>query len=286
MTIAISLKVNDGLVLATDSAATIFAQAPDGNEIGVMYVYENAEKLFNLCKGYPIGVITWGSGAIGQASISSLTRDFRKKLKKDLSPDANISIEEISKKFSEYIYKLHDQAYNNWQKKPSIGFIVAGYSTDKDFAEEWLFEIVEGKLNGPTLVRGLQEIGMIWNGETEAIFRLLIGYSNALPFIMKEVGIDDISIEKVLSKARERLTVPFVVGAMPIQDAIDLAEFFVGTTINYSKFSPGATTVGGPIDIASITKHEGFKWVKRKYYYNRDINPEVIMEQNNYDHTK
>jgi len=286
MTIAISLKVNDGLVLATDSAATIFAQAPDGNEIGVAYVYENAEKLYNLCKGYPIGVITWGSGAIGQASISSLTRDFRKKLINDLSPDANTSIEEISKKYSDYIYSLHKQAFDKWQIKPSVGFIVAGYSTDKDFAEEWSFDIVEGKLNGPKLVRGLQEIGMIWNGEPEAISRLLIGYSNSLPFVMKEVGIDDISIEKVLSKAREKLTVPFVVGAMPIQDAIDLAEFLVGTTINFAKFRPGATTVGGPIDIAAITKHEGFKWVKRKYYYNRDINPEVIVEQKNYDHTK
>jgi hypothetical protein len=26
--------------------------------------------------------------------------------------------------------------------------------------------------------------------------------------------------------------------------------------------------------IAAITKHEGFKWVKRKHYYNRAINPE------------
>ena len=278
MTIAISLKVNDGLVLATDSTSTIYAQTPDGNEIGVAYVYENAEKLFNLCKGYPIGVITWGTGAIGQASISSLTRDFRKILTKDLSSDTNISIEEISKKFSDYIHHKYDQAFNKWQKKPSIGFIVAGYSTDKGFAEEWLFDIVEGKLNGPNLVRGSQDIGMIWNGEPEAISRLLIGYSNSLYLVMKEIGIDDNKIQNILSNAKEKLTMPFVVGAMPIQDAIDLAEFLVGTTINFSKFSPGATTVGGPIDIATITKHERFKWVKRKYYYNRDINPERIVK--------
>ncbi len=92
--------------------------------------------------------------------------------------------------------------------------------------------------------------------------------------VMKEVGIDDSLIEKFQQISREKLPIPFIIGAMPIQDAIDLAAFLVGTTINFSKFSPGASTVGGPIDIAVITKHEGFKWIKRKYYYNRDINPE------------
>lgn len=58
MTIAISIKVNDGVVLATDSASTITGQAPNGL-IGVTHVYNNANKLFNLYKGLPVGAITW-----------------------------------------------------------------------------------------------------------------------------------------------------------------------------------------------------------------------------------
>jgi hypothetical protein len=61
---------------------------------------------------------------------------------------------------------------------------------------------------------------------------------------------------------------------MPIQDVIDLAEFLVHSTIMFSRFAPGAPTVGGPIEIAAITKHEGFKWVQRKYYYDLRLNPE------------
>jgi len=64
-----------------------------------------------------------------------------------------------------------------------------------------------------------------------------------------------------------------VVPAMPIQDAIDLAKFLMELTIQCSKFSPGAPVVGGPIDIAVITKHEHFKWVQRKYYYDNKYNP-------------
>ncbi len=45
MTIAITLKVNDGLVLAADSASTIVATDELGNA-GVINVYNNANKIF------------------------------------------------------------------------------------------------------------------------------------------------------------------------------------------------------------------------------------------------
>ena len=59
---------------------------------------------------------------------------------------------------------------------------------------------------------------------------------------------------------------------MPIQDVVDLAEFMVNLTIEFTKFSPGGNVVGGPVEIAAITKHEGFKWVKRKHYFPNSLN--------------
>ena len=51
------------------------------------------------------------------------------------------------------------------------------------------------------------------------------------------------------------------VEAMPIQDAVDLARFLVQATISFVKFSVARPkTVGGPIGVAAITKHEGFRW--------------------------
>jgi hypothetical protein len=271
MTIAISIKVNNGVVLATDSAATISTQNPDGLAY-VMNVYQNAEKLFNLCKSYPIGVITWGSGAIGQASIASLIRDFRQQKIKELGNEQKFSIQSISGEFAEFIHQLYEKAFENWKEKPSIGFLVAGYSKEQDFAEEWIFQIINGELQKPAQVRGLQDIGIIWNGEPEAINRIILGQSMGFFQVLKEAGVPDQQIDKVILLAREKLTVPFVIGSMPIQDTIDLARFLVETTINFSKFSPGAPTVGGPVDIATITKHEGFKWVARKHYYSNDLN--------------
>ena len=59
---------------------------------------------------------------------------------------------------------------------------------------------------------------------------------------------------------------------MPVQDVIDLADFLVETTKRYFAFLPGSNIVGGNTDIAIVTKHEGFKWIKRKHYYSEHLN--------------
>ena len=274
MTIAISLKVNDGVVLASDSAASIWAQSPDGQTLGVVNIYENADKVFNLCKGHPIGAITWGSGSIGNSSISTLVKDFRKGLNSRLAPDGSFTIEGISSEFTKFIYDEHYlPSFSSWARKPDIGFIVTGYGTGLDYAEEWIIEVINGQLRGPSKLRGESEIGLAWNGEPEAITRLYKGHGTGLPVVLEACGIESNKIDEIMAKVRELLIAPLVVPPLPIQDAIDLAEFLVETTMKFSKYKPGPTTVGGPIDIAAITKHEGFKWVKRKHYFNTTLNP-------------
>lgn len=52
------------------------------------------------------------------------------------------------------------------------------------------------------------------------------------------------------------------VPAMPIQDAIGLTLFLVETTIGFVRFAVFLPkSVGGAVEIASITMHEGFRWV-------------------------
>ena len=75
MTIVVTVKINDGIVLASDSATTFF----DDNGAPIK-IYNNANKVFNLVKGLPIGGLTWGAGGIGAASISTITKDLRRRL--------------------------------------------------------------------------------------------------------------------------------------------------------------------------------------------------------------
>ena len=59
---------------------------------------------------------------------------------------------------------------------------------------------------------------------------------------------------------------------MPIQDAIDLARFLVETTIGFVRFAVFLPkSVGGAVEIAAITKHEGFRWVQSKRLHPADF---------------
>lgn len=64
-----------------------------------------------------------------------------------------------------------------------------------------------------------------------------------------------------------------MVRLMPKQEMANLAEALVNITIIKRRASAELETVGGPIDVAVISRHEGFVWVKRKHYFDGRLNP-------------
>lgn len=274
MTIAISLKINDGLVLAADSATTLVQNGLAVN------VYNNANKIFNLHKGLPIGAVTWGAGSIGVASTSTLIKDFRALLTDGedrwrLNCD-NYSVEDVAAKLKQFVYDGHYQPkFGAEAAKPEIGFIVAGYSSNGANAEEYRIDIqADGQCAGPKQVRKEEECGITWSGQPEALNRLILGISALAPEVLKsELSLDDERIKDLMQTMVPRLQAPLISPAMPLQDAIDLAEFLADVAVQWSRFMPGAQSVGGPVEVAAISKHEGFRWIKRKYYFSRNLNP-------------
>ena len=87
------------------------------------------------------------------------------------------------------------------------------------------------------------------------------------------------------SKFAANLTAEFerkfkeTIALMPKQDLIELAEALVNITAIERKASDDAGTVGGPIDVALITRAEGFVWVKRKHHFRADLNPRYIWRR-------
>lgn len=282
MTIAISVKVHNGVVLAADSASTLFGVTPPG-QVAVVNIFTNARKIFNLYKGKPIGLITWGAGSMGHASIGTLAKDFRQRLMDPSDEKYGINddytLEDVANKTRKFFF---EETYVNEVKDKrgelSIGFIIAGYSKGETLPEEWEINIVKRKCPKPTLIRKKEDAGISWRGEGEAIMRLVKGYGRRLTNALKEINIPDEKMSEILAVFNKHLRVPLSYPPMPIQDAIDLANFLCQATIMYSRFTPGASVVGGPIDIAAITKHEGFRWVSRKFWYQAELNPKEVPD--------
>ena len=285
MTIAVALKVHDGLVLAADSASTLIGRDAAGASTGAINVYNTANKVFNLKKGLPIGAVTWGSGSIGPASISTLAKDLRERFSgadashKDWElNDGSYSVLDVAVRLRGFMYEEHYlREFGDAEYKPPLSFLVGGYSSDGRLAEAYHVDIQEGgDCLEPQVVSGPDdpEAQVFLEGQPEALYRLLAGYGTALPDVLRDgLNVPEEQIAPAMSIIEQALATPLVQAAMPIQDAIDLAEFLVNLSIGYSRFSPGAPTVGGPVEIAAITKHEDFKWVRRKHYFNDKLNP-------------
>jgi hypothetical protein len=295
MSIAVAISVHDGVVLAADSASTLASGLP-GMPPGVtgpaqlaVNVYNNANKIANLCKGAPIGCVAHGSGSIGSASISTLLKDFREQLMtgRETSFDReSYTIESVSQLLSNFLAE-QIQRLSSKDPRPTLGIMVAGYSAEKTpgelrLGEVWTVGIQGGVCSPPQNMRLANPVGISWAGATESLSRLLMGFSPVLPQLLQVVTKPRPSpqdMTRLMEFLGTNLTAPVVFAPMPIQDTIDLAEWLVQTAIMYSRFSPGAPIVGGPIESAAITKHEGFKWIRRKHYFKKKFNEEVGHEQ-------
>lgn len=286
MTVAVSLKVHDGIVLAADSASTLIARQPDGTS-AVINVYDNANKIVNLYKGLPLGVITWGSGSIGSQSMTSIFKDLRQMFLgqraapggADWSIDRqDYTVADVAEKVRSYVFdELYGPAFGDWADPPSLGMVVAGYSADGQHAEEYQIEKAGSEVAAITTPRMPSECGFTVAGQPEAVLRLVSGVDPRLPQVLHEsLGVAAEEAGPATAVIRDQLQMQLVQDAMPFQDALDLAEFFVDLTIKMSRFCPGPGTVGGPIELAGITRHEGFKWIKRKHYYEGHLNPQEL----------
>jgi hypothetical protein len=63
------------------------------------------------------------------------------------------------------------------------------------------------------------------------------------------------------------------IGSLPVSELGTVAEAFLGASQVLKKVNPDLETIGGPVDIAVISKGDGFIWIKRKHYFSEIINP-------------
>lgn len=60
------------------------------------------------------------------------------------------------------------------------------------------------------------------------------------------------------------------------EDLADMAESLVRMTCLKRHVTTDEETVGGPVDVAIVTKGDGFIWKKRKHYFDPDLNSQFF----------
>lgn len=89
------------------------------------------------------------------------------------------------------------------------------------------------------------------------------------------------SIDEINKEIHNMYTAPLLntVVSLDKEDMANMAESFISLTSLVRRMQPAEETVGGPVDVAFISKGDGFVWINRKHYFKPELNAHFF---NNY----
>jgi len=272
MTLTISLKVPDGLVLAAESLQTLQGTITAKGELGVKCPKcqeefkisdmplppiripsgssPTANKIYEITKRVPnLGVAISGAAFLQGQTVESHMRGFEGQ-----KVVGNETIQEISQKLLDYFQSIVSKEIDVTKlpdgTPPLIGFQVAGF--ERDNTEGKIYLVETGK--NPKVIPQNEEKGRF--GCTCA------GDGRVVAKLWKE--------DPSIAIARPNY------GFMTLQDAVDYVMFLIRTTISYQTFATMIPTCGGEIDVMTITYNKGIEWIQKKKIHGEYFNGEAF----------
>lgn len=260
MTIAVSILVPEGVVLAADSRQVVSSLS------GQMRVdSDNAIKIHQLNSHLAAVIIGQGSFYFNETESPQSIGEFFKATVAELPKNNTVkSTSVLLHRRIGGVLKKHLSITKDIQS--GLIFYIAGYDKNKDVGELYRCD-VPGNVN---LERKTTDPGAIWKGESSFINRLILGYD---PLLLEQNSLTEgkISESQTLHQICKGLQLYINFQTMPLQDAVDLATLLVQITIDLNRISNGLVSLpgrfpacGGKIDVAVVTRSQGFQWLQRK----------------------
>ena len=213
--------------------------------------------------------MTAGLANFGPVSVSDLAKYLRQHLAMEETQfnPKDYDIEQVANLANDFFFEAYSKFISPPPAHPhSFEFWVGGYGSQNVLGEIWKIAFIDGqKEEVAQIVEGNDDHRLLWGGNLAAISRLIFGIDPDIHSKLIDFGVSGDDLRNIVQPAET----PLVHSSMPVQDAINLADFLVHVSKKYSAFMPGANIVGGSTDIATVTRHEGFKWIKRKHYIPR-----------------
>lgn len=265
MSLGIAIKAPEGLVLAVDSRLTLIGNNADVSSIAVHF--DNATKLLSFSKPNDyIGVVTYGQAVIGLRTAQSFVPEFESAL---LGVDAppqramqRLSVHEFATRLSAFYRHQWQASMPAEYTGPDMTFLVAGFDDGAPYGK--LFEINIPRKPDPFEHYGVPgAFGIVWGGQREIVDRLIQGVDGRLRSLLLQMELPP-EAKQQIETLLGQIPLPIPLLALPLQDCIDLAIFFIKTTISAHNLSLTIRGVGGPIDVAIITRTAGLQFVQRK----------------------
>jgi hypothetical protein len=325
MTIGIGVVTSEALVLGCDSIATTlgyfvpaFGSHVSQNEdqsftanFGMADVvtqvtnsWGGVTKMFQLHGGStPVAAVTAGLAKLHERTMNSCAHEFFLTQKKAQFPLT--SVESVAKEFLTFMRAKYDEHYVDSEIPVEFRegpvFLVGGY--DQSEYLPTLFRI-DVQQNSTVKQFSAGESGIAWQGQSDAVERLMRGYDSALRISIERAVTAGLrqardamgqGVATILQNLIERLgqeamrdvavevpepppiSLPWnsceariIYANLPLQDAIDFAAYLVNLQSGRAKFAEGVPTVGGRTHVGVITKQNGFSMLEEPELVHRN----------------
>jgi hypothetical protein len=227
MTLAIAVKGTEGLVLAVDSRVTLqFLTHQGAQNTLIPATYDNAIKLLRVAKQRFVGAITYGN-AVFDPQQPRTASSFLQEFETTL-PNQRMSVHEFAVQLGQFYLTKWNAAHQ--AGADPTGFFVGGYDEGDPYGRLYSLTIPDHAAPDELLINtfGMQMAGQI------SVANGLLGQA------------------------------PIPWQLLPLQDCIDVAILAVKTTAELQKYVTDIRGVGGPVDVAIITKIDGFRYIQSK----------------------
>ncbi len=173
------------------------------------------------------------------------------------------------------VYKIH--IYGNIENNLMIGEFEAHEGQEAEIIPLAQKQMIE------TFIKGVSE-SIYTNLENLYFMNFDVFINSVIPSLKEDIDPHELrcrlislfqnNVERFKNIIYEVEEKPLIqtVNHLSREEMAELAENLINIQVLKYKVSPELETVGGPIDVAIISKHDGFVWKKRKLYFPKDLN--------------
>ena len=202
-----------------------------------------------------------------------------------------IVYEQMYEVIKDLIKEVNRAFFNKMIRTYVSGIVISGFGK-MDFTPKTLSMVVdrvlENKLAGlsETINDCIESPQILTFAQSETINSFIFGINPGFESYIRTILKTKCSevADEIMKDLRDYSDASFVipiyraVNSMPKTELAMMAESLINLSSFKLKITNEIETVGGPIDVAVITKSEGFIWVKRKFYFNSELNPHYIAK--------
>jgi hypothetical protein len=213
--------------------------------------YDNATKLLKVKNHEHVGAVTYGLGALGGRQPRT-AHSYLPEFEKELATEVRLSVEEFATRMGDF-FRRQWSAANTPAEADAIMFLVGGFDEGDAYGRVFQVSIP----NSPAPVeKSVGDFGITFGGQHEIAGRLLGGYDPRLEALMTaNVHLNAAQTANLRQKVLPSLAMPIPYQFLP---------FLIKTTATLQSWTTGTRGVGGAIDVATITRTDGFRAVQEK----------------------